>query len=47
MKRIEKAFSKKVVQSSNIDAYNSSELEEDCLKLNTDDLKQSEKYSFF
>jgi len=40
---MEKAFSEEVVQSSNIDEYNSSELEDDYLKLNKDDLKRSLK----
>lgn len=33
IRRMEKAFSNKVVQSSNIEDYNSSEVEEDNLKI--------------
>jgi len=37
---MEKAFSDKVVQSSNIEDYNSSEEEEDSLKLDAAELKR-------
>lgn len=37
---MEKAFSDKVVQSSNIEDYNSSEEEEDSLKLDAAELKK-------
>jgi len=37
---MEKAFSEKVVQSSNIEDYNSSEEEEDSLKLDAAELKK-------
>jgi len=40
---MEKAFSDKVVQSSNIDEYNSSEIEDDNFQLDTDELKKSLK----
>jgi len=37
---MEKAFSNKVVQSSNVEDYNSSEVEEDNLKLDAHEVKQ-------
>lgn len=40
---MEKAFSDRVVESSNIDGYISSEVEDDCLKLDANELTKSLK----